>query len=58
MWAKGAKTLGSQPGYAQTFMPEGRAPHAGERFRNPGAARTLKAIAETKGRAFYDGEVA
>ncbi|WP_321499697.1 gamma-glutamyltransferase family protein [Breoghania sp.] len=58
LWAKGAATLGSQPGFAETFMPEGRAPKAGERFRNPGAARTLRAIAETKGRAFYDGEIA
>jgi len=58
LWAKGAETLKSQPGFAQTFMPGGRAPRAGERFRNPGAARTLRAIAETKGRAFYDGGIA
>ncbi|WP_321342941.1 gamma-glutamyltransferase family protein [Breoghania sp.] len=58
LWAKGAATLGDQPGFAETFMPDGRAPKAGERFRNPGAARTLRAIAETKGRAFYDGEIA
>lgn len=58
LWAKGAETLGKQPGFAETFMPGGRAPKAGERFRNPGAARTLKAIAETKGRAFYEGEIA
>jgi gamma-glutamyltranspeptidase/glutathione hydrolase len=58
LWAKGAETLGTQPGFAETFMPGGRAPKAGERFRNPGAARTLRAIAETKGRAFYEGEIA
>ncbi|GAW36964.1 putative gamma-glutamyltransferase YwrD [Roseovarius sp. A-2] len=58
LWAKGAEILGNQPGFAETFMPNGRAPKAGERFRNPGAARTLRLIAETKGRAFYEGELA
>ena len=40
------------------YADEGRAPKAGERFRNPGAARTLRLIAETNGRAFYEGEIA
>jgi gamma-glutamyltranspeptidase/glutathione hydrolase len=57
-WARGAAVLKDQPGFAETFMPEGRAPKAGERFRNPGAARTLRAIVETNGRAFYEGEIA
>ncbi|TNF17985.1 MAG: gamma-glutamyltransferase family protein [Rhodobacteraceae bacterium] len=57
-WAMGAEVLQGQPGFAETFMPEGRAPKAGEWFRNPGAARTLRAIAETRGRAFYEGEIA
>ena len=58
LWAKAVETLGAQPGFAETFMPDGRAPKPGERFRNPGAARTLRAIAETRGRAFYEGEIA
>ncbi|MCD9149331.1 gamma-glutamyltransferase family protein [Pseudophaeobacter flagellatus] len=58
LWAKGAETLGEQPGFAATFMPGGCPPKAGERFCNPGAARTLRAIADTKGRAFYEGEIA
>ncbi|WP_300057975.1 gamma-glutamyltransferase family protein [Sulfitobacter sp.] len=58
LWARGAEVLGKQPGFAETFLPEGRAPRAGERFRNPGAARTLRLIAETNGRAFYEGEIA
>jgi gamma-glutamyltranspeptidase/glutathione hydrolase len=36
----------------------GRAPGAGERWANPGAARTLRLIAETGADAFYTGEVA
>ena len=48
----------SQPGFAQAFMPHGRAPHVGERFDFADAARTLKLIAQSKGEAFYRGEVA
>lgn len=57
-WANGAAVLKDQPGFAETFMPNGRAPKAGERFRNLGAARTLRAIAQTNGRAFYEGDIA
>ncbi|HKC57429.1 MAG TPA: gamma-glutamyltransferase family protein, partial [Vicinamibacterales bacterium] len=41
-----------------TFLPGGRAPAAGEVFRNPGLARTLGAVAKDGGDAFYRGEVA
>ena len=50
--------IASQPGFAQLFLPKGRAPEVGERFAMPGAARTLRAIAATRGDAFYRGEVA
>jgi gamma-glutamyltranspeptidase/glutathione hydrolase len=58
LWARGAETLSDQPGFAEAFMPGGRAPRAGERFRNPDQARSLQLIAETAGRAFYEGELA
>ena len=58
LWEKAARVLKDQPGFAATFMPGGRAPRPGERFRNPDAARTLRAIAETGGRAFYEGDIA
>lgn len=58
LWQRAADELGSQPGFAETFMPGGSAPKAGEYFRSPGHARTLKRIAETKGKAFYEGEIA
>jgi len=48
----------SQPGFAQAFLPHGRAPQVGERFSMPEAARTLRLIALTRGEAFYAGEVA
>lgn len=57
-WASQAPQLAMQPGFAQTFMPGGRAPGPGERFRMPAAARSLALIASTEGRAFYEGEIA
>jgi gamma-glutamyltranspeptidase / glutathione hydrolase len=50
--------LVSQPGFAQTFLPHGRAPNVGERFAMPHAAKALKLIGATKGEAFYRGEIA
>lgn len=57
-WAAAVPELKDQPGFSQTFMPNGRAPAIGERFSVPGAARTLEIIGRTKGRAMYDGELA
>lgn len=41
-----------------TFTPGGDAPAIGEIWRSPGHANTLRLIAETKGEAFYRGELA
>jgi gamma-glutamyltranspeptidase/glutathione hydrolase len=57
-WAAATPLLQSQPGFAQAFLPWGRAPEVGEMFRFAAAARALKAIARTKGEAFYNGEIA
>ena len=57
-WAAATPELGSLPGFAQAFLPWGRAPQVGELFRFPAAARGLAAIARTKGEAFYQGEIA
>jgi gamma-glutamyltranspeptidase/glutathione hydrolase len=48
----------AQAGFAQAFLPHGRAPEVGERFTFEAAARTLRLIALTTGEAFYAGEVA
>jgi gamma-glutamyltranspeptidase/glutathione hydrolase len=58
LWAGQVPDLKDQPGYAQAFMPRGRAPEPGEKFSFPDQARTLAKIAETKGEAFYRGEIA
>jgi len=50
--------LVSQPGFAETFLPRGRAPEVGELFRLPAAAKALRLIAESKAEAFYRGEMA
>ena len=57
-WAAATPELQSQPGFAHSFLPWGRAPAVGELFKFPGAARGLRAIAKTKGQAFYGGEIA
>ena len=57
-WAAATPELQSQPGFAQSFLTWGRAPQVGELFRFPAAARGLRAIAQSKGRAFYEGEIA
>ena len=57
-WAAAVPLLADQPGFAQAFMPRGRAPNVGELFRFPEAARSLRLIAQTRGAAFYSGEIA
>ncbi len=58
LWKRAAVNLGNYPGFAETFLPNGRAPKAGERFVNKPLAKTLRKIAETKGKSFYEGELA
>jgi len=58
LWAKQTPELAAVPGYAEAFMPKGRAPQPGETFVFPDQARTLQRIAETKGEAFYKGDLA
>ncbi|MBV8633367.1 MAG: gamma-glutamyltransferase family protein [Burkholderiaceae bacterium] len=57
-WANAVPLLQDQPGYAQAFMPHGRAPHIGEQFVFAEASTTLEKIAATKGDAYYRGELA
>jgi gamma-glutamyltranspeptidase/glutathione hydrolase len=57
-WAAAVPELKSLPGFADTFMPHGRAPEVGERMCLPGHANTLRALARDGARAFYEGEIA
>jgi gamma-glutamyltranspeptidase/glutathione hydrolase len=57
-WAAATPEMQALPGFAQAFLPWGRAPHVGELFQFKAAARGLRAIAQTKGLALYGGEIA
>jgi gamma-glutamyltranspeptidase/glutathione hydrolase len=57
LWSFGAETqLRNSPGGAE-LMIDGRGPHAGELFRNPTLARTLRCIADDGADAFYQGRI-
>ena len=58
LWAGGVAELHDQPGFAEAFMPRGRAVQAGEKFVSAPHAQTLQRIADTKGEAFYRGDLA
>ena len=57
-WAAQVPLFKSQPGFAEAFLPGGRAPKPGELFTFPDHAATLEQIATTNGEAFYRGELA
>jgi gamma-glutamyltranspeptidase / glutathione hydrolase len=57
-WSLAAPILEAFPGYAEHFLPRGRAPLVGEHFTLAGAARTLQLIADSHGESFYRGEIA
>jgi gamma-glutamyltranspeptidase/glutathione hydrolase len=57
-WQRGAeRQLRTAPG-GQELTIAGRGPRPGEIFRNPGLARTLRAVAAGGQAAFYQGEIA
>ena len=64
LWGRAVKLYSGMRSDAQFepwfthFAPQNRAPEPGESFRSPDIAATLKRIAETKGEAFYRGEIA
>ena len=57
-WALAASLMPKDLGFAEHFLPHGRAPHVGERFACPSMAATMEKIAATRGEAFYRGELA
>jgi gamma-glutamyltranspeptidase/glutathione hydrolase len=57
-WAAATPELKNLPGWAQSFLPWGRAPKVGELFQFKSAAQGLRLIAQSKGEAFYRGEIA
>ena len=57
-WAKAVPILGQVEGFAEHFLPRGRAPEVGEIFASDALARSLKKIAMSEGEAFYRGDLA
>jgi gamma-glutamyltranspeptidase/glutathione hydrolase len=57
IWERQVERLRAQPGFAETFLPHGRAPHPGEHFRPPHQAETLTKIARTRGESLYRGQL-
>jgi len=57
VWAESEGRLGDDANAARTFLPGGRAPRAGEVFRNPDLAWSYRQIAASGADAFYRGEI-
>ncbi len=57
-WQRGAQRQLANAPNGRELTVDGRGPQAGEVFRNPGLARTLRVVAEGGQRAFYQGEIA
>ena len=55
-WGRSTERLLAAPG-GSAMLLEGHAPRAGEIFRNPGLAHTLRRIAEGGKTAYYQGEI-
>jgi len=57
-WAKSKAKLSAHPNSAANYLIDGRAPRAGELFRQKKLATSLKKIAQEGKAAFYSGEIA
>ncbi len=58
LWAANERLLRQDEEATRTYLPEGRAPRAGEVFRNPSLAWSYRQIAAHGPEAFYKGEIA
>lgn len=57
-WQSNSRALQKYPGFAEIFMPGGKAPAKGEIFKNPYLANTLEKIGKEGRDIFYRGEMA
>lgn len=57
-WRKAAERYRDYAEFNRVFLPNGRTPETGQRFTNPDQATTLRSIAASVGKAFYQGEIA
>ncbi len=57
-WKASEKMLAKDAGLRETFLIDGRAPRAGEVFKNPNLAKSYKLIAEQGRDGYYKGDIA
>jgi gamma-glutamyltranspeptidase / glutathione hydrolase len=57
-WQRGVRRYADFPGWQATYAPGGKAPQAGDLFRNPDLAATYEALARGGRDAFYKGDLA
>jgi gamma-glutamyltranspeptidase/glutathione hydrolase len=57
-WLNGSRKLARDPGSTAVYLPNGKAPRAGQMFTNPALARTYRRIADGGRDAFYRGPIA
>ena len=57
-WREAEELLSRNESAARIFLPSGRAPRAGEIFRQPELADTLSAVSEKGADTFYGGKIA
>lgn len=57
-WYLSTEKMSRQADSRRVWLPNGRSPQAGERFRNPEFAQTLQTIATQGIEAFYHGDIA
>ncbi|HOZ15735.1 MAG TPA: gamma-glutamyltransferase [Tenuifilaceae bacterium] len=57
-WKRNADRLKEFEGFAEIYMPNGKAPAKGEIFKNPYLAKTLELIAKNGRDEFYKGSIA
>lgn len=57
-WAEAQGLLRRDPAAAATYLISGKAPRAGQVFKNPSLARTYRRVAEQGPELFYQGELA
>ncbi len=57
-WKVNAKRIGEYEGFADIYLPNGRAPKKGDIFKNPALAATYEKLASGGRDAFYKGDIA
>ena len=57
-WAANADIIGGDEHAAKLFLPEGKAPKAGDMHAQPLLAESLRIIAKNGAAGFYEGDVA